>query len=128
MFKEPGSPYHHVLFNGLHLEVGGNDGAHMKELMAMTYEVKAARCKTLRQMCGKQKAREESQGNVLVVKDVGVIVCTAFSYTQKHPVEQRNVIKQVWVGKGKNAEIFAELWTLAFRESLYDVMIMLPKW
>lgn len=34
-----------------------------------------------------------------------------------YPVEKRNVIKQVWVGEGKNTEIFAELWTLAFRES-----------
>lgn len=35
-------------------------------------------------MCSKQKACEESQGDVVVVKDVGVIVCTAFPYTQKH--------------------------------------------
>lgn len=100
----------------------------MEELMAVTYVVKAARRQALRQMSSKQKACEESQGNVVVVEDVGIIVCAAFSYTQKHPVEQRNVIKQVWVGKGKNTEIFAELWTLAFRESLCDVMIILPKW
>lgn len=35
-------------------------------------------------MCGEQKAGEKSQRNVVVVKDVGVIFCAAFSFTQKH--------------------------------------------
>lgn len=36
---------------------------------------------------------------------------------QSHPVEERNVIEQVRVGEGNHAQIFAELWTLVFRES-----------
>ena len=36
VFKEPGAPCHHVPFNGLHLEVGAEDPAHMEELMAVT--------------------------------------------------------------------------------------------
>lgn len=36
VFKEPGPPCHHVLLNGLHLEVGAKDAAHMEELMAVT--------------------------------------------------------------------------------------------
>lgn len=37
--------------------------------------------------------------------------------TQPYPEEQRNVVKQVGVGKGDNTEDFAELWTLTLRES-----------
>lgn len=48
VFKEPGAPCHHVLLDGLHLEVCAEDAAHMKELMAVTYVVKAARCQALR--------------------------------------------------------------------------------
>lgn len=35
-------------------------------------------------MCGKQEAREESQGDVVVVEEVGVVVCTAVADTQEH--------------------------------------------
>lgn len=52
--------------------------------IALTYVVEAAGRQALRQMCGEQKAGEKSQRNVVVVKDVGVIVCAAFSFTQKH--------------------------------------------
>lgn len=34
-----------------------------------------------------------------------------------YPVEQRNAVKQVRVGKGYDSETFAELWTLELRES-----------
>lgn len=34
-----------------------------------------------------------------------------------YPVEQRNVVEQVWVSEGKNTQVFAELWALALRES-----------
>lgn len=37
--------------------------------------------------------------------------------TKPHPVEKRNVVKQVGEGKGNNTDIFAELWTLELRES-----------
>lgn len=76
-------------------------------------------------MCGEQKGCQESQGDVFVVEDVGIIVSTAFSYAEENPVEQRNVVKQVGVGKGGHTQEFAELWALAFRESLHDVMIIL---
>lgn len=39
------------------------------------------------------------------------------SRAQSYPVEQRNVVKQVGVGKRNHTEIFAELWTLVFRKS-----------
>lgn len=34
-----------------------------------------------------------------------------------YPVEQRNVVKQVRVGKGYDSKTFAKLWTLVLRES-----------
>lgn len=34
---------------------------------------------------------------------------------QPYPVEQRNVVEQVGMGKGNHAQAFAELWTLVFR-------------
>lgn len=34
-----------------------------------------------------------------------------------YPVEQRNVVKQVRVGKGYDSKKFAKLWTLVLRES-----------
>lgn len=36
MLQEPGAPQPHVLLDGLHLEVRGEDGAHVEELMAVT--------------------------------------------------------------------------------------------
>lgn len=35
-------------------------------------------------MCGEQKSGEKGQSDVVVVKDVGVSVCAAFSFTQKN--------------------------------------------
>ena len=35
-------------------------------------------------MCGKEKTCEESQGHVVEVEDVGIIVCAAVSCTQEH--------------------------------------------
>lgn len=52
--------------------------------MALTYVVEAAGGEALRKMCGEQEAGEKSQSDVVVVKDVGVIVCAAFSFTQKN--------------------------------------------
>lgn len=48
VLNEPGPSCHHVLLQGLHLEVGAQDAAHMEELVAVTNVVKAARCQTLR--------------------------------------------------------------------------------
>lgn len=52
--------------------------------MALTDVVEAAGGQALGQMCGEQKASEKSQRDVVVVKNVGVIFCAAFSFTQKH--------------------------------------------
>lgn len=52
--------------------------------MALTNVVEAAGGQALGQMCGEQKAGEKSQRDVVVVKNVGVIFCAAFSFTQKH--------------------------------------------
>ena len=41
-------------------------------------------------MCGEQKASEESHGHVFEVEDVGLIVCTALSYTQEHLQHTQN--------------------------------------
>lgn len=52
--------------------------------ISLTYVVEAARCQALGQMCGKQEACEGSQGDVVVVEDVGIIVCASIPYTQEH--------------------------------------------
>lgn len=46
-------------------------------------------------MCGKQKSCEESQGDVVIVEDVGIIVCAAFPYTQKHLRKQHRADEQI---------------------------------
>lgn len=35
VLQEPGAPRRHVPLDGLHLEVGAEDGAHVEELMAV---------------------------------------------------------------------------------------------
>lgn len=55
-----------------------------EHMTALTYVVEAAGGQALGQMCGEQKSGEKSQSDVVVVKDVGVIVCAAFSFTQKN--------------------------------------------
>lgn len=39
---------------------------------------------------------------------------------ETHPVEERNVVKQVRVGKGKNSQHLTHPWALSFRESDKD--------
>lgn len=55
----------------------GSDESHI------TYEVETSRCQPLRQMCGEQKACEESQEYVINMERVCFICSTAFSHTQE---------------------------------------------
>lgn len=45
------------------------------------------------------------------------IISAAVTYTQNQPEEERNVVKQVRVGKGKNSQHFTQPWALSLRES-----------
>ena len=63
---------------------------------------------------------------IMTLNHITTEVAPTHPHTHKHthcaqrwtyPVEQRNVVEQVWVGEGKNTQVFAELWTLALRES-----------
>lgn len=49
----------------------------------ITYEVETSRCQPLGQMCGKQKACEESQKYVIKVERVYFICSAAFSHAQE---------------------------------------------
>lgn len=60
--------------------------------MALTDVVEAAGGQALGQMCGEQKAGEKSQRDVVVVKNVGLILCAAFSFTQKHLQEEIQLV------------------------------------
>lgn len=55
-----------------------------------TYVIEAAWRQAFREMRSKQEGCEEGQADVVVVEEVGVVVCTAFPSTQKHL--QREII------------------------------------
>lgn len=105
--QEPALPLRHVRQDGLQLEVRADDPADVENLVAVPDVVEVSWCESLGQVAGEDEAGEEGQGGVFVVQQDGS-VCASLCRAHVQPVEERDAVKEVRVGKGQGAGCLAE--------------------
>ncbi len=64
-----------------------------------------------------ERGNRKNYRSDLWLNSLSICVECTVQYAETYPVEERNVIKQVRVGKGKNSQHLTQPWALSLQES-----------